>query len=66
MTAIYAATVILFILNFPIKLTAAACFETANKRVFGKLKIFGINVAISFVLFVIIGSIFGVIIVSVY
>lgn len=44
MTAIYAATVILFILNFPIKLTAAACFETANKRVFGKLKIFGIKI----------------------
>ena len=44
MTAIYAATVILFILNFPIKLTVAACFETANKRVFGKLKIFGIKI----------------------
>lgn len=44
MTAIYAATVILFILNFPIKITAAACLETANKRVFGKLKIFGIKI----------------------
>ena len=44
MTAIYAAAVILFILNFPIKLTAAACLETADKRIFGKLKIFGIKV----------------------